>query len=226
LTTNVSGKQSTITTSTNLSFNNLTLAGTISIPSNSISTSAINGYVAPSSLLSSANTWTSTQTFGNISTSGETDSGTLSVTGQTSIASVGELFYSSSGSSSPFTINFSNASVFYIPSDYSTGLSSNFNIKIQNIPVQTTASRSYTCSIVYKNANKVYCNGLIVQDTSSAYLCSSGASTYITPLYSGGAAPTLTTSNVITQTFTIFYFLNSSGTLTYTQCITSVNSFA
>ncbi len=81
-------------------------------------------------------------------------------------------------------------------------------------------------SVVYKNANKVYCNGVIVQDTTSAYLCSSGASTYITPLYSGGSAPSLTTSNVICQTFTIFYFLNSSGSLTYTQCISSVNAFA
>jgi hypothetical protein len=148
------------------------------------------------------------------------------VTGQTNISSVGESFVSSSGSSSPFTINFANGSVFYLPSDYSTGLSSNFNIKIQNIPVQTLASRSYTMSIIYKNSNKVYCNGVIVQDTGSNYLCSSGSSTYITPLYSGSSAPSLTSSNVICQTFTILYFLNSSGSLTYTQCICSVNAFA
>jgi hypothetical protein len=226
LTSLLSNKQSTITTSTNLSFNNLTVAGTISLPSNSIAISAINGYTAPSSLLSSANTWTNTQTFGNISTTGETDSGSLSISGQTNIASVGESFISSSGSGSPFTINFSNGSVFYLPTDYTTGLSSNFNIKIQNIPLQTAASRTYTMSIIYKNANKVYCNGVIVQDTSSAYLCSSGASTYITPLYSGGSAPTITTSNMLVQTFTITYMLNSSGTLTYTHCLTSVNSFA
>jgi hypothetical protein len=176
--------------------------------------------------LSSANTWTATQTFGSISTTGETDSGTLSVTGQTNIASVGELFYSSSGTASPFTINFSNGSVFYIPTDYTTGLSSNFNIKITNIPLQSAASRTYTCTVVYKNANKVYCNNVIIQDTGSNYLCGSAVSTYITPLYSGGSAPTLTSSNIISQTFTILYMLNSSGTLTYTHCITSINGFA
>jgi hypothetical protein len=224
--TSLTGKQSLITTSSNLSFNNIVISGTITFPSNSLSTSYISGYSAPSSLLSSSNTWTSTQTFSSISTSGETDSGTLSVSGQTNLSSVGESFISSSGSSSPFTINFANGSVFYLPTDYTTGLSSNFNIKIQNIPLQTTASRTYTMSIIYKNANKVYCNGVIVQDSSSAYLCSSGSSTYITPLWGGASTPSLTSSNIICQTFTILYMLNSSGTLTYTQCISSVNAFA
>ncbi len=65
-----------------------------------------------------------------------------------------------------------------------------------------------------------------MQDTGSNYLCASGASTYITPLFPNGSAPSLTSSNVICQTFSILYFLNSSGTLTYTQCISSVNAFA
>jgi hypothetical protein len=196
------------------------------VPSNSISTSAINGYVAPSSLLSSANTWTNTQTFAGISTTGETDSGSMTISGQTTVAQMAENFSSTSGTASPFTISYASGSVFYIPSDYSTGLSSNFNIKITNIPLQTAGSRTYTLTIIYKNANKVYCNGVIIQDTSNAYLCSSGVSTYITPLYSGGAVPTLTASNIMSQTFTIIYMLNSSGTLTYTQCLTSVNPFA
>jgi hypothetical protein len=150
----------------------------------------------------------------------------MTISGQTTVAQMAESFSSTTGSSSPFTISYASGSVFYIPSDYSTGLSSNFNIKITNIPLQTSASRTYTLTIIYKNANKVYCNGVIIQDTSNNYLCSSAVSTYITPLYSSGSAPTISASNVICQTFTIIYMLNSSGTLTYTQCLTSVNPFA
>jgi hypothetical protein len=67
---------------------------------------------------------------------------------------------------------------------------------------------------------------VIIQDTGSNYLCSSGSSTYITPLWSGASTPSLTSSNIICQTFTLLYMLNSSSSLTYTQCISSVNAFA
>jgi hypothetical protein len=186
----------------------------------------ISGYSAPSSLLSSANTWTATQNFATISTTSETDTGSLSVSGQTNLSQIGENFVSASGTSSPFTISYASGSVQYIPSDYSTGLASNFSIKITNIPTQVSASRTYTISIIYKNSNKVYANQVIIQDTASSYLCGSASATYITPLYSGASTPSLSASNIIVQTFTIVYMLNSSGTLTSTSCITAVNPFA
>jgi hypothetical protein len=92
--------------------------------------------------------------------------------------------------------------------------------------LQTAGSKSYTFSVVYKNANKVFINNLIIQDTSNTYLCGSGAATYITPLYSGASAPTISSSNMIIQSFTLFYILNSSGALTSTNILTSVNAFA
>jgi hypothetical protein len=207
--TQLNSKQATITTATNLSINNLTCAGTVSLPNNSLTTAMISGYSSGISA-SSANTFTQPQTF----------------SAQTNLSQVGESFIAVTGTASPFTLNFASGSVQYIPSDYSTGLAANFNLKITNIPLQTAGSKSYTFSVVYKNSNKVFANNLIIQDTGNNYLCGSAAATYITPLYSGGTAPTITSSNMIIQSFTLFYILNSSGTLTSTNILTSVSAFA
>jgi len=200
LTTQLSNKQATITSSTNLSINNLTCAGSLSFPSNSISTSAINGYSAPSTLLSSANTWSAAQTFSSISCTSETDTGLLTA------YEISEKLNSVSGSSS-FTLNYASGSVFYISG---TQPSSNFTVSITNIP--TTTTNQYTITLIYNSSTACYCNSISATNTSSASIYSG------VPKYIGGAAPIFSGSyTVFIQSFTVLQCFSSAYIIT--NCI-------
>ncbi len=83
--------------------------------------------------------------------------------------------------------------------------SQKFQLNITNMPTQVSA-KYFVIKVLF----------------SKNYLVGSGTATYITPLYAGSSVPTISSSNVITQLFTLIYMLNSSVTLTSTNILTSV----
>lgn len=117
------------------------------------------------------------------------------------------------------TLNYALGSVFHIYSDQVP--SSNFSVVITNIPF-VSAVQTYTITLVYTTALKVYCNNVRVSDTASTYI-SGTSSTYATPLYVGGA-PTLSSSNAIIQTFSVITQYTSAAVQTR-KVLTTISSY-
>jgi hypothetical protein len=74
-------------------------------------------------------------------------------------------------------------------------------------------------------SNKFYCNAVRASDTATTYILGS-ASTYGTPLFSGGSSNiSLTSSSFVCQTFAILTYYNSTGTTQVRNVLTSVSNF-
>lgn len=146
-------------------------------------------------------------TVSNISTKIDTlapiNSSVLTGTTTVNVISTKGLMYeaslSTSGTTSPFTIDYSTGGIFYIPT--STTLSANFSVIITNIPTDQT--KIYTVSVTYyQSSTKFYINSARITDTASSYILGT-SSTYGTPLFNGGI-PSITTSPcMIIQQFNI-----------------------
>ena len=169
-----------------------------------------------SAVISGSVTIGGTSTTTGVATQTLTVSGVSTLTGETILNAalktkqIYENTIACSGSSSPFTLNYSNSAVFYLPSDYSPA--ANFTVNIINIPTDTT--KSYVVTLLYyQPVNKVYCNSVNVTDTTGATIKNG------TPLYVGGT-PSLTTAPcLVSQQFSIISIATSAGV--YTRYVTS-----
>lgn len=176
------------------------------------SSAVISGSVT----IGGTSTTTGVATFGTTNVQTLTVSGVSTLTGETILNAalktkqIYENTIACSGSSSPFTLNYSNSAVFYLPSDYSPA--ANFTVNITNIPTDTT--RSYVVTLLYyQPVNKVYCNSVNVTDTTGATIKNG------TPLYVGGT-PSLTTAPcLVSQQFSIISIATSAGV--YSRYVTS-----
>jgi predicted acyltransferase (DUF342 family) len=100
---------------------------------------------------------------------------------------ISEPFITNSGTTSPYTIDYSTGATFYITSPPA----SNFTVNITNVP--TDINRTYVITlIITSTTNKTFCNSVQINGAVA-----------ITPNYANGIPTSLTTGNVITQSISI-----------------------
>jgi hypothetical protein len=101
---------------------------------------------------------------------------------------ISENFITNATSTSPYTLDYSAGSIFYITSPPA----SNFTCNITNVPA---------------DINRTYVATLVIVSTTNKYICNAvqiNSNTAITPNYANGIPSTpLTSGNVITQTISI-----------------------
>ena len=194
LTTNVSGKQATLT---NGSVSDAMLASTFVKPSTAPTLTGTNFTGIPTSAISS----------GALTVTSLTNTG-LGVNG-----GISEKFYAITTGTNAFTLDYSTGCVFYLSTG--TTLSANFSVSLRNLGA--TTSQSQTITLMYATTGKYYCNSVTAwtDNGSTQITLSSG-----TPLYAGGAVPTISASTVMCQTFSILRTFGSN------YCITNVCSYA
>ena len=112
--------------------------------------------------------------------------------------------------SSPYTLNYSSGSVFYLSGTQPT---TNFTVVLSNIPTSGT-NNQFTFSLIYNSSTACFCNSVSATDTASSTIVASGV-----PKYSSGTAPTLTNSSVYIQSFTVISCFSTK------YIITNVSTF-
>ena len=186
----------------------------IIIPKNLTNNSA--AVISGSVTIGGTSTTTGVATFGTTNIQTLTVSGVSTHGGETILNSalktkqIYENCIACSGSASPFTMNYSNSAVFYLPSDYTPA--SNFTVNITNIPTDTT--RTYVLTLLYyQPVNKVYCNSVNVTDSAGATIKNG------TPLFVGGTPSLSTAPCLVSQQFSVISIATSAGV--YTRYVTS-----
>jgi hypothetical protein len=100
---------------------------------------------------------------------------------------ISEPFITNTGTTSPYTLDYSSGSTFYITSPPA----SNFTVNFTNVP--SDINRTYVVTLIMTSTtNKTFCN----------YVQINGA-VAITPNYANGIPTSITTGNVITQSISI-----------------------
>jgi hypothetical protein len=100
---------------------------------------------------------------------------------------ISESFITNSGTTSPYTLDYSTGATFYITSPPA----SNFTVNLTNVP--SDINRTYVVTLIMTSTtNKTFCN----------YVQINGA-VAITPNYANGIPTSITTGNVITQSISI-----------------------
>lgn len=129
-----------------------------------------------------------------------TVTGTLSVTGVTSIQEVQETVNALSNPSSVQSFDWTTGAVFYI-----TSMSANFTANITNVP--TTTNRVYVVSFLLAQGGTPYFINALQVNSSS-----------VTIRWSGAAAPTAVANRFDIETFTLYY--TGSAWIAYGQLST------
>jgi hypothetical protein len=100
---------------------------------------------------------------------------------------ISESFVTNSGTTSPYTLDYSAGSTFYITTPPAT----NFTVNLTNVP--TDINRTYVATlIITSTTNKTFCNSLQIN-----------GNTAITPNFANGIPTSLTSGNAITQSISI-----------------------
>jgi hypothetical protein len=140
--------------------------------------------------------------------SGAATVGNLSITGQTNLggilssskAIVYETAVAASGSGSPFTLDYSQGGVFYIPT--ASVPASNFSVILTNIPTDQT--KVYTITLLYYQAtNLFYGSTARVSDTTGSNYLLGTSSTFVAPLFNGGTPTLVSAPSLTIQQFNI-----------------------
>ena len=134
-------------------------------------------------------------------------------TGNAFLDSVSEKFVAITTGTNSFTLNYTLGAVFYLSTG--TTLNSNFLVSLQNLT--SNVDRSYNITLIYATTGKYYCNNV------SCY--TDGGTTQIslsstTPLYPNGTLPSITTSTLMIQTFSVIRLFGSN------YCFSNVISYA
>ena len=197
--TQLNGKQATLTTSSALSVASVTVAsgltvsgGTITVPSASITTTALsNGPITCTTL-----TCTS-----------EVDSGNALFN------SISESYIPITTGTNAFTLDYTSGCVFYLSTG--TTLNANFSVSLRNLTTNT--NRSYNITLIYATTGKYICNSVTAYtDAGTTAISLSSA----TPLWVNGTAPSITTSTVMIQTFSILRLFGTN------YCVSNVVGYA
>jgi len=186
-------------------------------------TASLSSYASLSGTnnFSGSNTFTGNTTIGTSSTNTVTINSTTLLKSPLSVFQIYENVTAASVMSSVPTLNYALGSVFYIFTDQVPA--ANFNVNITNIPtVSVTTVQTFVLTLIYTTSAKVFCNAVRVSDTSSSYILGT-SSTYSTPLFVGGS-PSLTSSNIIVQSFAIVTQYNSTGATKTRNVITNISS--
>jgi hypothetical protein len=113
--------------------------------------------------------------------------GTSRVTGLSRVSTVSESFVTNTGTTSPYTFDYSTSAVFYVTSPPAANFTANFT----NVPAEI--NRTYIATlIITSTTNKRFCNSVQINNNA-----------VITPNYAGGIPTSITSGNVITQTIII-----------------------
>ena len=100
---------------------------------------------------------------------------------------ISESFVTNSGTTSPYTLDYSTGSTFYITTPPAT----NFTVNLTNVP--TDINRTYVATlIITSTTNKTFCNSLQIN-----------GNTAITPNFANGIPTSFTSGNVMTQSISI-----------------------
>jgi hypothetical protein len=100
---------------------------------------------------------------------------------------ISEVFLTNTGTTSPYTLDYSTGSTFYI----TTPPASNFTVNFSNVP--TDINRTYVATlIITATSNKTFCSSVQIN-----------GNTAITPNYANGIPSSITSGNVITQSVSI-----------------------
>jgi hypothetical protein len=157
-----------------------------SITSASIPTSAIgSGALTVTSLTCSSETDSGNATFGSISEK---------------YTSIGN-----NGTANSYTLDYTGNTAVYI---LSTAPTANMTIRLNNCGTDTT--KNITFAIIYNTTGKYYASTVTAYtDTSSQITLASS-----TPLYAGGSAPSISSSVIMVQTFTLIRNFASNYVMT------------
>ena len=181
----MNSKQATVNSSTALTVNSL----------NSISSTTLGYIDATSSIQTQLNSKQATIT-----------SSTALTSANLLTSAISEKFNSISTGTNAFTLDYSTGTVFYLNTSGPT-LNANFSVSLRNCGSTTSQSQVFT--LIYATTGKYYCN------TVTAY--TDNGSTQIT-LYSstpifGGGTPSISTSTVMIQQFTLIRLFSSNYVL-------------
>ena len=100
---------------------------------------------------------------------------------------ISESFVTNTGTTSPYALNYSTGSTFYITTPPAT----NFTVNLTNVP--TDINRTYVVTlIITSTTNKTFCNSLQIN-----------GNTAITPNFANGIPASITSGNAITQSISI-----------------------
>jgi len=100
---------------------------------------------------------------------------------------ISEPFITNTGTTSPYTLDYSTGSTFYI----TTPPASNFTVNLTNVPADI--NRTYVATlIITTTTNKTYCNSIQINSAAA-----------ITPYYAGGVPLSLSSGSMITQSISI-----------------------
>jgi hypothetical protein len=100
---------------------------------------------------------------------------------------ISEPFVTKTGTTSPYALDYSTGSTFYI----TTPPGSNFTCNFTNVP--TDINRTYVSTlIITATANKTYCTSISINGSAG-----------FMPNYAGGQPTAFTSGNVITQSISI-----------------------
>ena len=123
-----------------------------------------------------------------------------------------ERFTAITSGTNAFTLDYSTGNVFYLSTG--TTLNANFSVSLRNLG--TVTSQSQTITLFYPTTGKYFCNSVTCfTDNGSTGITLSNTTT---PLY-GGGVPTIATSTLICQTFSILRTFGSN------YCITNIASY-
>jgi hypothetical protein len=102
-------------------------------------------------------------------------------------STISESFLTNTGTTSPYTFDYSTGAIFYV----TTPPAANFTANFTNVP--SDINRTYVATlIITATTNKKFCNSVQINGAVA-----------ITPNYAGGIPTSITSGNVITQTISI-----------------------